>query len=196
MKLLFVSLLILITDQLSKFYVKGIYLPFFNFEHSGLPQSRSIPVIERLFYITPVENPGIAFGIDFGPELKMLVSIFTILATLGLVVYLFKIKKEDVFIRLSVAVILGGALGNMTDRVFYGYFYGYASILSGSVVDFLDLRLFSFFLMNKTFSTYVFNFADIAIILGVTALIFAITKKRKETRATETVDVENSFTVD
>jgi len=196
LKFLSVSLLILFTDQLSKFYVKGIHLPFLDFEHLGLPQSRSIPVIDRLFYITPVENPGIAFGIDFGPELKILVSIFTILATLGLVVYLFKIKKEDVFIRLSVAVILGGALGNMTDRVFYGYFYGYASILSGSVVDFLDLRLFSFFLMNKTFSTYVFNFADVAIILGVTALIFAITKKRKETRVTETVDVENSFTVD
>lgn len=196
MKFLSVSLLILITDQLSKFYVKGIHLPFLDFEHLGLPQSRSIPVIDRLFYITPVENPGIAFGIDFGPELKILVSIFTILATLGLVVYLFKIKKEDVFIRLSVAVILGGALGNLTDRVFYGYFYGYASFLSGSVVDFLDLRLFSFFLMNKTFSTYVFNFADVAITLGVTALIFAITKKRKEIRATEKVDVENSFSVD
>jgi len=196
LKFLSVSFLILITDQLSKFYVKGIHLPFLDFEHLGLPQSRSIPVIDRLFYITPVENPGIAFGIDFGPELKILVSIFTILATLGLVVYLFKIKKEDVFIRLSVAVILGGALGNLTDRVFYGYFYGYASFLSGSVVDFLDLRLFSFFLMNKTFSTYVFNFADVAITLGVTALIFAITKKRKEIRATEKVDVENSFSVD
>jgi len=196
LKFLSVSFLILITDQLSKFYVKGIHLPFLDFEHLGLPQSRSIPVIDRLFYITPVENPGIAFGINFGPELKILVSIFTILATLGLVVYLFKIKKEDVFIRLSVAVILGGALGNLTDRVFYGYFYGYASFLSGSVVDFLDLRLFSFFLMNKTFSTYVFNFADVAITLGVTALIFAITKKRKEIRATEKVDVENSFSVD
>ncbi len=196
MKFLSVSLLILITDQLSKFYVKGIHLPFLDFKHSGLPQSRSIPIIDRLFYITPVENPGIAFGLDFGPELKILVSVFTILATLGLVVYLFKIKKEDVFIRLSVAVILGGALGNLTDRVFYGYFYGYASFLSGSVVDFLDLRLFSFFLMNTTFSTYVFNFADVAITLGVMALIFAITKKRKETRVTETVDVENNFTVD
>jgi signal peptidase II len=196
LKFLSVSLLILITDQLSKFYVKGIHLPFLDFEHLGLPQSRSIPIIDRLFYITPVENPGIAFGIDFGPELKILISIFTILATLGLVVYLFKIKKEEVFIRLSVAVILGGALGNLTDRVFYGYFYGYASILSGSVVDFLDLRLFSFFLMNKTFSTYVFNFADVAITLGVTSLIFAITKKRKETRAAENLGVENSFNVD
>ena len=196
MKLLFVSIFILIADQLSKFYVKGIYLPLFNIEHSGLPQSRSIPIIDRLFYITPVENPGIAFGIDFGPEFKMIVSIFTILATLGLVFYLFKVRKEDFIFRLSVAVILGGALGNLTDRVFYGYFYGYASILSGNVVDFLDLRLFSFFLMNKTFSIYVFNIADVAITLGVAALLFAISKKRKEIRKTELAAVENSLSVD
>jgi signal peptidase II len=151
-------------------------------------------VIDKLFYITPVENPGIAFGIDFGPEFKTFISVITVLATLALVIYFFSIKKEDMFIRLSVAVILGGAMGNLIDRVFYGYFYGYASILSGNVVDFLDLRLFSFFLMNKTFSIYVFNIADIAITLGVIAFLYAVSKKRKETA--ETADVENSLSVD
>ena len=196
MKLLFVSFLILLTDQISKFYVKGFYLPLFDFEHSGLPQNRSIQVIDKLFYITPVENPGIAFGIDFGPEFKTFISAITILATLGLAIYFFSFKKEEVFIRLSVAVILGGAMGNLVDRVFYGYLYGYASILSGNVVDFLDLRLFSFFLMNKTFSIYVFNIADIAITIGVFAFLYAISKKRKEIRTTETTDVENSLSVD
>ena len=196
MKLLFVSFLILLADQLSKFYVKGFYLKLFDFEHLGLPQNRSIPVIDKLFYITPVENPGIAFGIDFGPEFKTTISVITILATLGLAIYLFSFKKEEVFIRLSVAVILGGAMGNLIDRVFYGYFYGYASILSGNVVDFLDLRIFSFFLMNKTFSIYVFNIADIAITVGVFAFLYAISKKRKEIRTAETVDVENSLSVD
>ena len=196
MKFLIVSFLILLADQISKFYVKGFYLPLFDFEHLGLPQSRSIPVIDKLFYITPVENPGIAFGIDFGPEFKIIVSVITIIATLALAIYFFSIKKEDVFIRLSVAVILGGAMGNLIDRVFYGYIYGYASILSGNVVDFLDLRLFSFFLMNKTFSIYVFNIADIAITVGVLAFLYAISKKRKEIRTTETADVENSLSVD
>ena len=196
MKLLFVPFLIILADQISKFYVKGFYLKLFDFEHLGLPQNRSIPVIDKLFYITPVENPGIAFGIDFGPEFKTTISVITILATLGLAIYLFSFKKEEVFIRLSVAVILGGAMGNLIDRVFYGYFYGYASILSGNVVDFLDLRLFSFFLMNKTFSIYVFNIADIAITVGVFAFLYAISKKRKEIRTTETVDVENSLSVD
>ncbi len=196
MKVLIISFLILLADQISKFYIKGFYLPLFDFEHSGLPKSRSIPVIDKLFYITPVENPGIAFGIDFGPEFKTIVSVITIIATLALVIYFFSIKKEDVFIRLSVAVILGGAMGNLIDRVFYGYIYGYASLLSGNVVDFLDLRLFSFFLMSRTFSIYVFNIADIAITLGVFALLYAITKKRKEIRTTESVDVENTLSVD
>ena len=196
MKLLFVSFLILLADQISKFYVKGFYLQLLDFEHSGLPQNRSIPVIDKLLYITPVENPGIAFGIDFGPEFKTIISVITIIATLALAIYFFSFKKEEVFIRLSLAVILGGAMGNLIDRVFYGYFYGYASILSGNVVDFLDLRLFSFFLMNKTFSIYVFNIADIAITVGVFAFLYAISKKRKEIRTTETADVENSLSVD
>ncbi|MCW9065545.1 MAG: signal peptidase II [Ignavibacteriaceae bacterium] len=196
MKLLFVSFLILLADQVSKFYVKGFYLPLLGFEHSGLPQSRSIPVIDKLLYITPIENPGIAFGIDFGPEFKTIISVVTIIATLALAIYFFSIKKEDMFIRFSVAVILGGAMGNLIDRVFYGYIFGYASILSGNVVDFLDLRLFSFFLMNKTFSIYVFNIADIAITFGVFALLYAISKKRKEIHTPETTGVENTLSVD
>jgi signal peptidase II len=196
LKLLFVSFLILLADQVSKFYVKGFYLPLLDFEHSGLPQSRSIPVIDKLLYITPIENPGIAFGIDFGPEFKTIITVVTIIATLALAFYFFSIKKEDMFMRFSVAVILGGAMGNLIDRVFYGYIFGYASILSGNVVDFLDLRLFSFFLMNKTFSIYVFNIADIAITFGVFALLYAISKKRKEIRTPETAGIENTLNVD
>jgi signal peptidase II len=180
LKLLIVSFLILITDQLTKFYVKGIYLPVFNLDHSGLPQSRSIQVIDRLLYITPVENPGIAFGIDLGPDFKMLLSVFTIFAAFALLVYFVKMRNEDFFSRLSIAIILGGAFGNLIDRIFYGYFYGYASILAGNVVDFLDLRIFNFFLINKTFNIYVFNVADIAITIGVISLLFSMSKKRKE----------------
>jgi len=68
LKLIFISILILLADQFSKIYVKGFYFPLFDLEHSGLASSKSIPVINKFFYITPVENPGIAFGIDLGPE--------------------------------------------------------------------------------------------------------------------------------
>ena len=196
MRLFLVSLLILIADQASKLYVKGIYLPAFKLNYAGLPKSTSIPVINKLFYITPVENPGIAFGIDFGPEFKTVISVFTILATLGLIIYFVRIRKENLLLRSSVAVILGGAMGNLIDRIFYGYFYGYAPIFSGNVVDFLDLRLFSFFMLNKTFSIYVFNVADIAISLGVCVLLFAITRQRKNILRNKLVKVENNLSLD
>ena len=196
MKLIFVSILILLADQFSKIYVKGFYLPLINLEHSGLANSKSIPIIDKFFYITPVENPGIAFGIDLGPEVKTFVSILTIIATLGLIVYLFRIRKEDLFSRLSITIILGGALGNLTDRIFYGYFYGYGSLLSGNVVDFLDLRIFRFFLLNKFFGIYVFNIADVAIILGVVTLLFALSRKRKIAGQNSLDKIENSLSLD
>jgi lipoprotein signal peptidase len=50
--------------------------------------------------------------------------------------------------------------------------------------------------MNKTFSIYVFNIADIAITIGVFALLYTISKKRKEIRTPETAEVENTLSVD
>ncbi len=185
MKLIFVSFLVLIADQLSKLYVRGFSVPWFDFTHYGLPQSQSIPVIGNLFYITPVENPGIAFGIDFGPEFKIILSIFTILATGGLVYYFFRIKDYNFNFRFGVALILGGAFGNLTDRVFYGWLYGYGSILSGKVVDFLDVRLFSFFLLNDTFGIYVFNLADVAITIGVGMLIVSLLRSNGSKEVSE-----------
>jgi len=196
LKLIFISILILLADQFSKIYVKGFYLPLINLEHPGLVNSKSIPIIDKFFYITPVENPGIAFGIDLGPEVKTFVSILTIIATLGLIVYLFRIRKEDFFSRLSITIILGGALGNLTDRIFYGYFYGYSSLLSGNVVDFLDLRLFRFFFPNNVFSIHVFNIADVAIILGVITLLFALSRNRKIARQNSIDKIENSLSLD
>ena len=98
--------------------------------------------------------------------------------------------------RLSITIILGGALGNLTDRIFYGYFYGYGSLLSGNVVDFLDLRIFEFFLLNNVLGIYVFNIADIAIILGVVTLLFALSRKRKIARQNSLDKIENSLSLD
>jgi len=196
LKLIFISILILLTDQFSKIYVKGFYLPLINLEHSGLANSKSIPIIDKFFYITPVENPGIAFGIDLGPEVKTIVSILTIIATLGLIVYLFRIRKENFISRLPITIILGGALGNLIDRIFYGYFYAYGSLLSGNAVDFIDLRIFDFFLLNKVLNIYVFNIADIAIILGVVILLFALSRKRKIARQNSIDKIENRLSLD
>jgi signal peptidase II len=181
-KLLFVSLGIFIVDQLSKFLVKGISIPFLNIYHSGMFPGQRIPLIGNMFSITFVENPGIAFGIDFGSKFKFVVSIFTIIATLGLLVYFYFIRKKNLSLRLSIAIIIGGAFGNLFDRIFYGYLYGYSPIFYGKVVDFFDLRIFNLFLFNRTLGNYIFNFADLAVTVGVILLLFNFHRRTAEDR--------------
>jgi signal peptidase II len=172
LRLLFVSLGIFIIDQVSKLLVKGITIPFLKISHSGMYPGQRIPVIGSLFSITFVENPGIAFGIDFGSSFKLLISIFTIAATIGLLIYFYHIRAKSFSLRLSIAIIIGGAFGNLIDRIFYGYFYGYSSLFYGKVVDFFDFRIFNLFLFNRTFGNYIFNVADIAVTVGVILLLF------------------------
>ena len=177
MKVLFISLAVLIVDQLSKLYIKGFSFPIFRIQHRGMYQGQRLPIWGNLFNITFVENSGIAFGINFGSEFKLLVSLFTIIAVIALFYYLFKIKDKPLSLRLSVALIIGGAAGNLIDRIFYGVFYGYSNLFYGRVVDFFDIRIFNLLLFDKIFGNYVFNIADIAVTAGVIMLLFAYGKK-------------------
>ncbi|MCW8961939.1 MAG: signal peptidase II, partial [Ignavibacteriaceae bacterium] len=74
MKVLYLSLVVLIADQVSKFYVKGISLPFLNLKLGGMHLGESISVIGNFFRITFTENPGMAFGFDPGSDFKLLIS--------------------------------------------------------------------------------------------------------------------------
>lgn len=190
MKVLLVSALIILADQVTKVFVKGFSFTLINFQHSGLKQGDSIPVLKNFFYITFVENPGIAFGIDLQPNIKLAFSIFTIIASLTLVGYLLTIKNQELSIRLPVAVIIGGAFGNLIDRIFYGWFYGYGNILSGSVVDFLDIRFANLFMLNNTVGIYVFNIADLAITPGALSFIYFLLKKKKESGIEKTFSAQ------
>lgn len=190
MKVLLVSALIIFTDQFTKVFVKGFSFTLLNFHLSGLKHGDSIPVLNNFFHITLVENPGIAFGIDLHPDIKLIFSIFTIIASTSLVIYLFTIKNQDLSIRLPVAVIIGGAFGNLIDRIFYGWFYGYGNILSGSVVDFLDIRFANLFILDNTIGIYVFNIADLAITLGALSFIYFLLKKKKESGAEDSFSAQ------
>lgn len=185
MKVLFVSLFIVCIDQISKLYVKGISLPFLNIEFSGLSYGKRMPVIGDIFNITFVENPGIAFGIDFGADYKMLLSIVTLAAAFGLTFYLYLIRKKSFLMRLSMAMIIGGAFGNLIDRMFYGVIFDYAPLMYGKVVDFFDINLLSFYLFNRTFGSYIFNIADVAVTAGVVLLLFAYNRQTVEEREEE-----------
>ena len=82
-------------------------------------------------------------------------------------------------------MFLGGAVGNLIDRVFYGLFYGYASLFHGQVVDFIDIDLPDISILGRHLDRfYVFNIADAAVSVGVVLLlIFYPSKKQAATVA-------------
>jgi signal peptidase II len=174
LKILFLSLILLLIDQVSKVFVRGFSIPWFNINHTGLYPGESKPIINNVLHFTLVENPGIAFGIDPGESLKDLIFVITLLTCIGFFCFLLFAKKSDKKIKVAVALILGGAAGNLFDRIFYGLFYNYAPLFQGNVVDFLDVRFFKFFIFDNIHGNYVFNFADISILSGVFLLIYLI----------------------
>lgn len=175
-------------------FVRGFKIPLFNINLTGLRPGESRTVIDNIFNITLVENPGIAFGIDPGESLKDLILILTILTCVGFLAYILFAKRADIKSKIAITLILGGAAGNLFDRIFYGVFYNYAPLFQGNVVDFLDIRIFRFFLFDNIHGNYVFNFADISILSGVFLLIYLIVSSRRKSGADELVPqvVENN----
>ena len=182
MKIIFLTILLFVIDQLSKIFVRGFSLPWLNINHNGFNLGETKPVINNLFHITLVENPGIAFGIIPGAFLKDFILILTILLCFGFFAFLLLARNADLKVRFSVGLILAGAAGNLFDRIFYGYFYNYAPLFQGNVVDFLDVKFFQFFLFGHIPGSYVFNIADLSITMGVFMIIYLIIKSKKEER--------------
>lgn len=165
MKVLIVTFFVVLADQATKLYVKGIKIPFLGIDTPGMPYQSSKTVLGNFFKITFIENPGMAFGLQLGG--KLFLSIFTILATVLLVFFLFKNRNETLTLRLSLAFILGGAIGNLIDRVFYGVIYDYAPLFYGRVVDFLHFDFPNFSILGKTFYSWpIFNIADVFVTIG------------------------------
>jgi len=186
LRVLFVSLFIVFADQLTKLYVKGISIPQLGIEIPGMSYQSSINVIGNFFKITYIENPGMAFGIQLGG--KLFLSLFTIFATLLLFVFLYKNRKESLVFRLALAFILGGAVGNLIDRVFYGKIYGYAPFFYGKVVDFLHFDFPNFTIFGKTiYSWPIFNIADIAVSVGFILILIGYRKIFKKEEDKEVI---------
>ncbi len=180
MKVLYVSLAVVIIDQLSKLLVKGFFVPFLNFNIEGMYLGQMIPLWGDFFRITFVENPGMAFGYDPGNSFKLIISIFSLVASIGLIIYLYVIKDKSLTLRISIALILGGAVGNLIDRTFYGVFYNYAPLFYGRVVDFFDFDFFDFTLFGRSYDRWpVFNIADASVTIGVLILLFFYKKKQE-----------------
>lgn len=116
-------------------------------------QGESLPVAGDLVRLTYIHNPGAVFGLTFGGRpLHLTLSLLA----LGLVVAMLrKTPTEERRAQAGLAMILGGAVGNMIDRV-----------RIGEVIDFLDVGI-------GNFRWYVFNVADAFVTVGVFVLIMA-----------------------
>jgi signal peptidase II len=192
LKVLFVTLFIVISDQITKLYVKGISIPALGINFEGMPYQSSIPVFGNTFKITFIENPGMAFGLQIGG--KLFLSLFTIFATLLLFFFLYKNRKESFLLRISLAFILGGACGNLIDRVFYGKIYDYAPLFYGRVVDFLHFDFPNFTIFGKTiYSWPIFNIADIAVSVGFLLILIGYKKIFKEDEVPVAVTDSGSY---
>lgn len=175
MKVLYLSFLVVITDQLTKFLIKGIRIPWLGINFPGMPYGASKPLIGNIVKITFIENPGMAFGLDVGP--KMFLTIFTILASIVILYYIYKHRKDGKLIRISLAFILAGAVGNLIDRTFYGVLFNYAPLFYGRVVDFVQIDFWNFTIFGRTYTSWpIFNIADVSVTVGF--LIILIFHKR------------------
>ncbi|MGB3543170.1 signal peptidase II [Rubrivirga sp.] len=172
MRVLWVSALIVVVDQITKLVVK-----------SEMVLGESIPVIGRLFRLTFTENPGMAFGLSIGS--KLFLTLFSIAATILILVYLWRIPWAPYGYRLSLALVLGGALGNVIDRTFYGMAFGECApsdpglsrLFYGCVVDFVHFDVWRGEIFDRTIALFpIGNIADLAIIAGVVGIL--ITQNR------------------
>jgi len=188
MRILAISFIVIVLDQLAKCLVKGFTLPFTGSRHNGILPYGSVNVIKGFIELTNIENPGIAFGLYFGAELKAVMTIFTVLLVIGLLIYLNHLKNARIEYRLGIAFVIGGAMGNLIDRVLYGAIYGYAPLFLGNVVDFIQIRIFEVSLFGRYYDHLpVFNIADMAVTIGVILILVFYKAPEKGGDAEETL---------
>ncbi len=166
-----ISILLLILDQVIKQLIKN----HFGVVHLGneflMANHNNIKILGNFLQFTYVENEGMAFGISFGAG-KILLSLFSIIASTLIAMYLYKIAGYSNHIKFAVALILAGAVGNLIDRVFYGIIFDYAPLFYGRVIDFIqvDIPDINFGFINYTYFP-IFNIADSCVTVGVLLLL-------------------------
>lgn len=115
-----------------------------------MEMGESIPIWEGVFHLTSHRNRGAAFGILQGQ--RWLFVVITVVVVIGVIAYLNRTRNRRPLVDTALALLLGGALGNLVDRIRFG-----------EVVDFLDARLINF---------PIFNVADSAIVIAVALLLW------------------------
>jgi len=157
LKIFTVSALVLVIDQTTKLLTKSL-----------MTLRESVPVIGDTLRLTYIENDGMALGIAVSN--KLLFNAFSLIAAAVILYYLIKLRNDHFVTRFALAIIFGGAIGNLIDRILYG-----------KVIDFFDLNipdipsLNIYFFSTPSFNRWpIFNVADIAVSVGMFILILTV----------------------
>lgn len=134
----------IVLDQIAKAWILGLL---------GTEEGSSRPVVGDILWLRLVHNSGAAFGML--PDASVFFAAAAVLVAAGIVIYSRRLADASWLVRTALGLELGGALGNLIDRVRFGY-----------VVDFIDVRL--------PFWPWVFNVADAAITIGVVMLLVSL----------------------
>ena len=189
-KLTIIAAILLVIDQVSKILVK-----------TNMTIGESISILGDWFQILFIENPGMAFGMEFGGSIgKYFLTILRIVLVVVMIIYLRKLLKKGPEVPMGVCVgimlVMVGALGNILDCMFYGILFGestmlqvaqflpegggYAPFFLGKVVDMLFFPLIDTtwpewvpFIGGDSlvFFRPIFNFADSCITVGAFYLL-------------------------
>ncbi len=137
-----IALLIVIFDQITKLLIiKNFRL------------NQSIPIINKIFHLTYVQNTGAGFGILKGFNLLLILASIIVISII--IYYIKNVKENEILLQTLIGFVLGGAIGNLIDRIRLSY-----------VVDFLDFQIWP-----------VFNIADSFITIGIIGLVIYFWKK-------------------
>tara|TARA_Y100001970_G_C14157789_1_gene816630 strand:+ start:364 stop:840 length:477 start_codon:yes stop_codon:yes gene_type:complete len=139
----FIVCFIVLIDQISKIFI-----------HQSMDLYQSVIIIPSLLDFTYIRNEGIAFGINFEGS-RIFFIVFPIIITFYLISLLRDKEFQSTSSQISLLLIIGGAIGNITDRIFRGY-----------VVDFIDFHI-------NGVHWYVFNIADSSVTIGLLFLLYS-----------------------
>jgi signal peptidase II len=148
---LLISITVFLLDQLSKRIVS-----------EGMVLHQSFEVVPNLLNITYINNRGAVFGLGSNfttPYLSWMLSLLSIVSLIVILVYFLRVNVSHPRLHTGLALVLGGAMGNLFDRLTAGY-----------VVDFLDAHWF-----GHHWPT--FNVADFSICVGVGLLLLSMSAK-------------------